>query len=56
MDAPRSLANETQAPMGLNHFTATLDVLCEYKLEETTGTSCFIREPAGIYGFITPWN
>ncbi|MEM7019416.1 MAG: aldehyde dehydrogenase family protein, partial [Pseudomonadota bacterium] len=56
MGAPLGLANAAQAPAGLGHFMTTLNILKEYKFEEDIGTSHVIREPAGVCGFITPWN
>ncbi len=56
MGAPASLANTEQAPTGLDHFITTLDVLREFKFEENIGSSRVVREPAGVCGFITPWN
>ncbi|MCY4420965.1 MAG: aldehyde dehydrogenase family protein [Gammaproteobacteria bacterium] len=56
MGAPISLARSVQAPMGLNHLLTTLAVLREYGFEDNVGSSCVLREPVGICGFITPWN
>jgi aldehyde dehydrogenase (NAD+) len=33
-----------------------LNVLKTFKFEEDIGTSHIVREPAGVCGFITPWN
>lgn len=56
MGAPLGLANAAQAPSGLGHFMTTLNVLKDFEFEEDIGTSHVIREPAGVCGFITPWN
>ena len=56
MGAPVNLANKAQAPAGLGHLMTTLGVLKEFEFEEDLGTSRVIREPAGVCGFITPWN
>ena len=56
MGAPMGLAKAAQAPAGLGHFMTTLEVLKTYEFEEDIGTSHIVREPAGVCGFITPWN
>ena len=56
MGAPKGLANGAQAPAGLGHFMTTLNVLRNYEFEEDVGTSRVVKEPAGVCGFITPWN
>ncbi len=56
MGAPTKLANAAQAPAGLGHFMTTLEVLKSYEFEEDIGKVRVIREPAGVCGFITPWN
>ena len=56
MGAPLALANAAQAPSGIGHFMATLEVLKNYEFEEAIGTSHVIKEPAGVCGLITPWN
>ena len=56
MGAPMGLAKVAQAPAGLGHFMTTLEVLKTYEFEEDIGTSHIVREPAGVCGFITPWN
>lgn len=56
MGAPTKLANAAQAPAGLGHFMTTLEVLKEFEFEEDIGKARVIREPAGVCGFITPWN
>ncbi|MEQ8691960.1 MAG: aldehyde dehydrogenase family protein [Pseudomonadales bacterium] len=56
MGAPLGLANAAQAPSGIGHFMATLEVLKNYEFEEDIGTSHVIKEPAGVCALITPWN
>ena len=56
MGAPLPLANAAQAPAGLGHFMTILEVLKNYEFEEDIGGSHIVREPAGVCGFITPWN
>ena len=56
MGAPMPLARAAQAPAGLGHFITILEVLKNYPFEEDIGTSHIIKEPAGVCGFITPWN
>ena len=56
MGAPAGLAKAAQAPAGLGHFMTTLEVLKTYEFEEDVGTSRIVKEPAGVCGFITPWN
>ncbi len=56
MGAPSGLAKAAQAPAGLGHFMTTLSVLKEYEFEESLGSVRVIKEPAGVCGFITPWN
>ena len=56
MGAPRSLANQAQAPIGLLHFKTALDILRGYAFEEQDGTLSIEREPIGVCALITPWN
>ena len=56
MGAPSALANGAQAPAGLGHFMTTLNMLKDFEFEEDIGGSRIIKEPAGVCGFITPWN
>ena len=56
MGAPMGLANAAQAPAGLGHFMTTLNILRSYEFEQDLGSSHVIKEPAGVCGFITPWN
>ena len=56
MGAPMGLASMAQAPAGLGHFMTTLNVLKDFEFEESLGSARVIKEPAGVCGFITPWN
>jgi len=56
MGAPTGLANAAQAPSGLGHLMTTLGVLKNFEFEEDLGSARIVREPAGVCGFITPWN
>lgn len=56
MGAPMQLASAAQAPSGLGHFMAVLKVLKTYEFEEDIGGTHVVKEPAGVCGFITPWN
>ena len=56
MGAPIGLARAAQAPAGLGHFMTILNVLKSYEFEERTDRSLIVKEPAGVCGFITPWN
>ena len=56
MGAPMTLAERTQASVGLVHFTSTVEVLKNYQFEEPMGTAVVVREPVGVIGMITPWN
>lgn len=56
MGAPKGLASAAQAPAGIGHFMTTLNVLKEFEFEEAFGSARVIKEPAGVCGFITPWN
>ncbi|HJO10960.1 MAG: aldehyde dehydrogenase family protein [Gammaproteobacteria bacterium] len=56
MGAPMGLAKTAQLGSGLGHFANILGVLENYEFEETRGTTRIVKEPAGVCGFITPWN
>ena len=56
MGAPMYLAKAAQAPMGIAHMMTNLNVLKNFEFEEDLGTSHIVKEPAGVCGFITPWN
>ena len=50
------LAMAAQAPSALGHLKAVIETLKTFRFEEDIGTTHVIREPAGVCGFITPWN
>jgi aldehyde dehydrogenase (NAD+) len=56
MGAPKRFALNSQAESGLEHLTATLDVLKTYEFEQKLGTTLLRREPIGVCALITPWN
>lgn len=56
MGAPMALANAAQAPSGLGHFMTVLAILKNYEFEEDIGGTHIVKEPAGVCGFVTPWN
>lgn len=56
MGAPLKLASAAQAPSGLGHLMTALNVLKDFEFEEDIGNTRVVREPAGVCGFITPWN
>jgi aldehyde dehydrogenase (NAD+) len=56
MGAPMSLAKTAQLGAGMGHFMAVVPILENFVFEEVRGTTKIIKEPAGVCGFITPWN
>jgi aldehyde dehydrogenase (NAD+) len=56
MGAPMKLASTAQVGSGIGHFANILGILKSYPFEEIRGTTRIIKEPAGVCGFITPWN
>ena len=56
MGAPMSLASTAQVGSGIGHFANILKILMNYQFEEIRGTTRIVKEPAGVCGFITPWN
>ncbi|MAX03637.1 MAG: aldehyde dehydrogenase family protein, partial [Gammaproteobacteria bacterium] len=56
MGAPMGLSKTAQLGSGLGHFMNILSVLDSYEFEEIRGTTKIVKEPAGVCGFITPWN
>jgi aldehyde dehydrogenase (NAD+) len=56
MGAPKTLAHNVQAGVGVNHFKTAIKFLENYAFEEDRGTSRIVKEPIGVCGFITPWN
>lgn len=56
MGAPMGLSKTAQFGSGLGHFITALKILENYQFEEIRGTTKIVKEPAGVCGFITPWN
>ncbi len=56
MGAPMTLSKTAQLGSGMGHFMTALKILENYEFEETRGTTRIVKEPAGVCGFITPWN
>jgi aldehyde dehydrogenase (NAD+) len=56
MGAPMTLAKTAQVGSGLGHFATIIKVLENFEFEEIRGTTRIVKEPAGVCGFITPWN
>ena len=56
MGAPMRLASTAQVGSGLGHFQSIIPILQNYAFEEDRGASLVVKEPAGVCGFITPWN
>src|ERR1700712_166735 len=54
--APVALANGFQVGLGSGHLATIIEILKEYKFEETRGGPVFGSEPIGVCGLITPWN
>lgn len=56
MGAPMGLAKTAQVGSGMGHFMAIVPILENFSFEEVRGTTKIVKEPAGVCGFITPWN
>ncbi len=56
MGAPMGLSKTAQLGSGLGHFMTALGILENYQFEEVRGSTKIVKEPAGVCGFITPWN
>ncbi|MGH7015642.1 MAG: aldehyde dehydrogenase family protein [Caulobacteraceae bacterium] len=56
MGAPASLAQRAQAPIGMAHLAAGIEVLKNFRFEEDRGATRIVKEPIGVCGMITPWN
>ena len=56
MGAPASLAQRSQAAIGIGHISAAIEILKTFKFEEDRGTTRIVKEPIGVCGMITPWN
>jgi aldehyde dehydrogenase (NAD+) len=56
MGAPVSLAQGSQAGIGVGHLSAMIEVLKTFRFEEQRGAVRLVYEPVGVCGLITPWN
>ncbi|TXS95552.1 aldehyde dehydrogenase family protein [Parahaliea maris] len=56
MGAPKTLAVQAQAALGIGHLTEALKVLKDFEFEEDLGAHRVFKEPIGVCGLITPWN
>jgi len=56
MGAPMGLSKTAQLGSGMGHFATILAILENYEFEEIRGSTKIVKEPAGVCGFITPWN
>ncbi|MGH6971207.1 MAG: aldehyde dehydrogenase family protein, partial [Caulobacteraceae bacterium] len=56
MGAPASLAQASQAGIGVLHINTGIAILKNFKFEEDRGTTRIVKEPIGVCGMITPWN
>ncbi|MBB3810551.1 aldehyde dehydrogenase family protein [Pseudochelatococcus contaminans] len=54
--APRTMARQEQAWIGLHHFEATIRAFRTFPFEEMQGTTRIVHEAAGVVAMITPWN
>jgi aldehyde dehydrogenase (NAD+) len=56
MGAPRRMARDEQAGIGVAHFAQTIRAMREFSFEYMQGTTRIVHEPVGVVGMITPWN
>ncbi len=60
MGAPKKLAVNAQAPIGLNHIQEFIRAIKEFQFEhpfrDDAPEECIIHEPISVCGLITPWN
>ncbi len=56
MGAPKTLAQRSQAAIGVGHLKTAIEVLKSYRFEDDRGGTSIRKEPIGVCGFITPWN
>ena len=56
MGAPKDMAFNSQAPMGLVHLQTAIEALKNYQFEESLDGTMVLQEPIGVCAFITPWN
>ena len=56
MGAPTTLAQGSQAGIGIGHLQAMIDVMQTFQFEQRQGASQLVLEPVGVCALITPWN
>ncbi|MGC9269903.1 aldehyde dehydrogenase family protein [Acidiphilium sp.] len=56
MGAPKALAMQAQAAIGVGHISQMIKVLEGFAFETMQGTTLIAKEPIGVVGMITPWN
>ncbi|MEQ8285913.1 aldehyde dehydrogenase family protein [Thalassospira sp.] len=57
LGAPITMSREQQADAGVAHLQDFINVLRDFKTEETLHNGeTLLREPIGVCGLITPWN
>ena len=56
MGAPISFATAAQADCGRGHIATAIEALKVFEFERQVLTTCIVKEPIGVCGFITPWN
>ncbi len=56
MGAPRKMARDEQAGIGVAHFEQTIRAMRDFSFEYMQGTTRIVHEPIGVVGLITPWN
>jgi aldehyde dehydrogenase (NAD+) len=56
MGAPVALANGFQVGLGAAHLNTAIEVLKNFRFEESRGATMIVKEPIGVCGLITPWN
>ncbi|GAA2902441.1 hypothetical protein GCM10010472_70820 [Pseudonocardia halophobica] len=54
--APRALAVDVQAAVGVVHLETTRTVLADFAFERRQGSTLVVHEPIGVCALITPWN
>ncbi|WP_345383803.1 aldehyde dehydrogenase family protein [Pseudonocardia yuanmonensis] len=54
--APRALAVDVQAAVGVIHLETTRKVLADFVFERRHGSTLVVHEPIGVCALITPWN
>ncbi len=57
MGAPlETVSRPLQTALPIWHFSTTLEVLKNYRFEESMGSTSIVHEPVGVCALITPWN